>query len=1268
MRKLAILFAVTFSASLHAAITGTVVDASSKPVSGATIRAYVPESSAALRARLVAGKGDPEPVATAQSAENGTFSLDVKGATAVDVTIEAPGRHHTTVATIDGDDLGALILGAPPSRMLRVTSGGKPVANAAVVSGISVTHTNAAGEVAPPVIGFAYIVAPGFAVARRESASVMEIALNPGVAVKGRVISGAGPVPHAIVSIDGWPLAESADDGTFSIAHAPQNWRSVSAIRGNDLGAAQRPKTGAVEIRIAPGSTFAGTLRDSKRNTPLAGARMTLTGPDDQSVMAVSDAKGSFTFAPLLPRTYAISGVHPAYVIEPASVTLPATRTRAFAAQALAHARGRVIDEERKPIASAIVTSTGNGTTRVPAAITNAAGEFDVRVVPALMMPLSVYASKRDYVTGASESRMWQPGEVRDNLAITLVHGFVAQVRVIDKQRQPVPNAFVNLLANTEGRQRFLPVACADPERGDCRRTGDDGIVSLRTGEGLYDVTVTGDDIPMVRLNKQPLSARAPAIVVNVERGIEINGRVVLPDGTPAVGAIVETTRAPLPRSATTAADGTFKIAGIASGPTAVTAFSADRKLASQPVSVNAPAKDVTVRLPLGARIEGRVFDRATQQPITDFTVSPSTLANRGMYSVEQPIHADDGHYVLDNVTPGVAQIHVRAAGYVPGSRADITVEDGKTVSGIDIPLDRGAAISGRVTSAGQPVAGVQVREPTQTVPMFANVTTDADGMYAMDGVAAGDHTIEFQKQGFVVTRKEVEVTAAKDVRLDAELDAGKQLTGRVVDSSGHGVAMANVFVTGVGRGGINAPTDGDGSFTLQGLADGKYTVMARKQGFVSAQAPAVEVPQAAALTLTLDTGATITGRVTGIPPEQLPQVTVTANGAMTQSQATPDASGNFTLHGLPEGRVRVDAFLMAGTSRRIAPATTIVIENGTAPNVEINFEEGITLSGRVTRSGVPLAGGGISFASAANPSQANSRPVANAMISLDGTYTASGLALGDYQVRINGQALSYQTRYTVSGSGTFDVDIKGATLRGRVVDAASGAPMVNVRVGAGSTTPSAGSGGGSAVSDSDGRFAIDALSDGTYNLRADHEQYTPVKQQVVISNGAATEIELRMEQAPAVTLRLVDASGAVVDGYVSITDGAHSISSQPMRVDTGTFKTWLKPGTYAANVFARGYLGKSTSFTTPPSEVTITLEHGGALVVRAGSAQQLRLDQLSGAPQRFLGMTHPGSNGPYDSIPPGSYVVSTIGADRKVIRSVPVTIVTGQTVTVDVP
>jgi hypothetical protein len=207
----------------------------------------------------------------------------------------------------------------------------------------------------------------------------------------------------------------------------------------------------------------------------------------------------------------------------------------------------------------------------------------------------------------------------------------------------------------------------------------------------------------------------------------------------------------------------------------------------------------------------------------------------------------------------------------------------------------------------------------------------------------------------------------------------------------------------------------------------------------------------------------------------------------------------------------------------------------------------------------------------------------------------------------------------------------------------------------------------GSALTDSDGRFAIDALPDSTYQLQVNREQYAASSQQVVIANGSAPDIEVRMEPAPAVTIRITDSvSGAAVDANVTISDSSRSFRGEAIRVESGTFRAWLKPGTYTASAYLRGYIYKSQSFTTP-GDVTIPLVRSGALVIRSRTAQRAQIGGPSGDLVRPLGLLHPGVNGPYE-LTPGPLMLALIGSDGKETQSIPVLINSGETTTIDVP
>src|SRR5437016_4365917 len=89
INRLTLAILLTASSAL-AAITGTLIDESGKPLSGATLRAFAAEDSRAFRARAMRG-ADRTPIATAQSAEGGAFRIDAS-APLLEIVIEAAGK------------------------------------------------------------------------------------------------------------------------------------------------------------------------------------------------------------------------------------------------------------------------------------------------------------------------------------------------------------------------------------------------------------------------------------------------------------------------------------------------------------------------------------------------------------------------------------------------------------------------------------------------------------------------------------------------------------------------------------------------------------------------------------------------------------------------------------------------------------------------------------------------------------------------------------------------------------------------------------------------------------------------------------------------------------------------------------------------------------------------------------------------------------------------------------------------------------------------
>src|SRR5439155_25557453 len=101
------------------------------------------------------------------------------------------------------------------------------------------------------------------------------------------------------------------------------------------------------------------------------------------------------------------------------------------------------------------------------------------------------------------------------------------------------------------------------------------------------------------------------------------------------------------------------------------------------------------------------------------------------------------------------------------------------------------------------------------------------------------------------------------------------------------------------------------------------------------------------------------------------------------------------------------------------------------------------------------------------------------------GSYQISGLDDGSYNVGVIDidRSNAFSSTYDVHGSGTFDIDIKTASLRGRVIDATTGEALSNASVQIQSSHGMFGS--RAALTDPSGSFYIDNIGRGSYHATA---------------------------------------------------------------------------------------------------------------------------------------------------------------------------------------
>ncbi|MEO6259895.1 MAG: carboxypeptidase-like regulatory domain-containing protein, partial [Thermoanaerobaculia bacterium] len=950
---------------LHASITGAVIDGDGKAIAGARVSMVSPETLDGRRLRLQSKTIERVVLATTQSDSKGNFTLQSPKEPVVDIRVEAPGFAPDAVRSLADDDLGAIALTRAALVKGTITALGKPVAGATVGwSGTAelVALTDAEGIYSVPDpakwASRLTVVHPDFAILDEnitpsDSKKGADRTLKPGVAIGGRVLAedGQTPVAGAAVIVDNWRLATTADDGSFTVAHAMKDWAQVEAQSGEKAGVRARSSSGSIAIRLGKAASVTGSVVDLKTQLPIAGAEVRLNPNTPglgamavSSRMAFTDAKGRFSLKPVVPGIYQLAGSRPAATITGTSVSVNAGQSVSKPLYLTARGRisGSVIDEDRRPVGGARVifraaTSEMGGPVMVgprfngPGAGFSAPdGHFVLRSVTT-DSELRIEANRKGYPAAHTSGIRLSPGERKSGVLLTIPHGLSLSGKVTDHDGKPLSGVSVDTQessAEGQGGMRRMMIFRGQ-ERGDeTIRTASDGTFLTRVKEGTYDVILKREGFAVKSVRGVAVSPTSKPMEITLDPGVEVSGRVTR-GGTGVEGVNVGVGGSGGFTNTVTQADGSFVLADLSPGPAMLSVNKPDA-FVQQMRPVTIPARDVIIDLPQGGRITGRVVDKASKHPVTSFQAGVTTSrSGGGMVFMAPPMlkafTSDDGSFALDNVPPGSTEVVVNAPGYTTGRVPALNVEDGKTLADVEVAVETGVTLTGRVTGPdGSALSGVEVR-PDQSpganrVMRFDNrnsgVVTDPRGEYVLDALEPGEKTFEFSRQGLVSQSKTVALSGDK-VTLNVQLSAGVRVSGVVVNEGGGPVSDAMVEASSATDSsfGRQARSDSSGNFQLEGLVGGHYTLSASKKGFASAIQRDVDLSAGTPIRLVLTAGGVLSGHVTGLSEKELQQTTVFAWSPTGEVSAPVDTGGGFRIEGAPLGTVRVYARVGGGMS-----------------------------------------------------------------------------------------------------------------------------------------------------------------------------------------------------------------------------------------------------------------------------------------------------------------------------------------------------------------
>jgi hypothetical protein len=659
-------------------------------------------------------------------------------------------------------------------------------------------------------------------------------------------------------------------------------------------------------------------------------------------------------------------------------VSGPAVQAPA-SARNVAHISGRVTTRAGRPLAGICVLATSPHSRFLlgPVVRTSKTGQFRLRVRPGRYVVdfLPLCASKGNFAP-----QLWKAAgslkkatvlHIKTHQNITHIDAALGVGAVITGRvhalRIPHPSlgGLCVEAVGTAGQQLFVGIAVT-------RSDGTFRLPSLATGK--YHVAIfpgcnraSSPYLP-VRLHKLVAVTNGKVtsgVTAFVKLGGTISGTVKDTGGRALAGICVEafSEQSFSFSSAATAANGTYRLIGLARGSYEVDFFAGcgnRRPFAdvTYPSAVTVRQGKVTPHIDAVMQLDGTLTGKVTNadgQPLGGICVVAQSSGNGFAFARTHP----DGTYTAKRVPPGNYDVEFIPGGAISdcGNKGNyLPVDENATVSSqatttANATLPIGGIIKGVVVDPhGTPLGGVCV---FSTAALGGSAVTEPDGSYQIRQLFTGDYFVGYEggcgNRGSVAPLAyksdptffdptTISVTAGKvTAGINARLRPGGTITGRVADHTGKpvsGVCLVAEAITG-GGGGLNGFTvlavEHGGRFSVNNLPPGQYGLVffgltahhqfcgpspyAAQQFFrqgSGAPLDLVSVP-GGKVTAGVDASLTLAGKITGVVLNKaghpVQNICVIATNPRTGANDLTFSAGHgkYTLGGLTAGRYQVE-------------------------------------------------------------------------------------------------------------------------------------------------------------------------------------------------------------------------------------------------------------------------------------------------------------------------------------------------------------------------
>jgi hypothetical protein len=236
----------------------------------------------------------------------------------------------------------------------------------------------------------------------------------------------------------------------------------------------------------------------------------------------------------------------------------------------------------------------------------------------------------------------------------------------------------------------------------------------------------------------------------------------------------------------------------------------------------------------------------------------------------------------------------------------------------VTVRLGAASSIAGTIAAAAtkQPVAGAQIAvSPYDANGDSGRAVSDGAGAFVVPGLAPGSYDVEISAGGYSSeSRRGVTVSQGQRFPLRIELHQTGAVEGVVRDTASRPVAFALVRLSEWGAPAAEARADESGAYRLPGIAAGRSSFLALRDGAALGTIASAVVPEGgtARLDFQLADDGVVTGRVRrkdgSLPPAGASVVAFPTDAATRTADAggiPVDASGAYQAS-LPAGAYRI--------------------------------------------------------------------------------------------------------------------------------------------------------------------------------------------------------------------------------------------------------------------------------------------------------------------------------------------------------------------------